>query len=96
VALAFWAGQGFKGLWLGLLVAQAACVAVMLVVIARTDWAKQAELAQVLAGVVDITHDDPESGDVNGNVWKDAEPPRVKVLAPHGDEDTSLLIAVQP
>jgi multidrug resistance protein, MATE family len=95
VALAFWAGQGFKGLWLGLLVAQAACVAVMLVVIARTDWAKQGERAQVLAGVVDTAHDDPESGDVNGDVWKDADPPRVKVAAPHGDVDSSLLIAVQ-
>ncbi|GJN19941.1 hypothetical protein PR202_gb07260 [Eleusine coracana subsp. coracana] len=48
-ALAFWAGRGFEGLWLGLLAAQAACVAVMIVVIARTDWAKQAELAQVLS-----------------------------------------------
>ena len=86
VALAFWAGQGFRGLWLGLLAAQAACVAVMLVVISRTDWAKQAELAQVLAGV-----------DVNGDGGgKDDTAPRVKVAAPHGDEDSSsLLITVQ-
>ncbi|KAK3156956.1 hypothetical protein QOZ80_2AG0114310 [Eleusine coracana subsp. coracana] len=83
VALAFWAGRGFEGLWLGLLAAQAACVAVMIVVIARTDWAKQAELAQVLAGVVDV----------NGGVGKDDD--AVKVAAPHGEEDSSLLITVQ-
>jgi multidrug resistance protein, MATE family len=77
VALAFWAGQGFEGLWLGLLAAQAACVAVMLMVIARTDWAKQAEHAQVLAGVVG------------------KEPACVKVAAPHGDVDASLLITVE-
>jgi multidrug resistance protein, MATE family len=91
VALAFWAGQGFEGLWLGLLAAQAACVAVMLVVIARTDWAKQAEHAQVLAGVVvDAALDDCEKG---GDLGK--EPACVKVAAPHGDVDASLLITVE-
>ncbi|KAF8698454.1 hypothetical protein HU200_035194 [Digitaria exilis] len=85
VALAFWAGLGFEGLWLGLLAAQAACVAVMLVVISRTDWARQAELAQVLAGVV--------NGDDDGG-GKDTAP-GVKVAAPDGAEDSSLLITVQ-
>ncbi|XP_062200985.1 protein DETOXIFICATION 49-like [Phragmites australis] len=93
VALAFWAGQGFKGLWLGLLAAQAACVAVMLVVISRTDWTKQAKLAQVLANVV-APGDDCGRADVNGDGGKDTGP-RVKVAAPHGDEDSSLLITVQ-
>ncbi|CAN6319437.1 unnamed protein product [Urochloa humidicola] len=89
VALAFWAGLGFRGLWLGLLAAQAACVAVMLVVISRTDWEKQAELAQVLAGVAT----EPSADDVNGDDGggKDTAP-GVKVAAPHGDEDSSLLL----
>ncbi|CAL4940262.1 unnamed protein product [Urochloa decumbens] len=86
VALAFWLGLGFRGLWLGLLAAQAACVAVMLVVISRTDWERQAELAQVLAGVAD---------DVNGDGGGKDTAPRAKVAAPHGDEDASLLITVQ-
>jgi MATE family multidrug resistance protein len=89
VGLAFWAGQGFMGLWLGLLAAQVACVAVMLVVISRTDWDKQAELAQVLAGVA-APRDDVNGDDGGG---KDTAP-RVKVAAPHGDEDSSLLITV--
>ncbi|CAN6324778.1 unnamed protein product [Urochloa humidicola] len=94
VALAFWAGLGFRGLWLGLLAAQAACVAVMLVVISRTDWERQAQLAQVLAGVA--AADDDVNGDGGGGGGKDPAPPRgVKVAAPHGDEDASLLITVQ-
>ncbi|KAL5225112.1 hypothetical protein ABZP36_011751 [Zizania latifolia] len=90
VLLAFWAGMDFKGLWLGLLAAQAACVAVMLVVIQRTDWDRQAKLAQVLAGAVS------DVADVNGDGGKDAGT-HVKVAAPHGDEDSihsSLLITV--
>nr|CAD1844539.1 unnamed protein product [Ananas comosus var. bracteatus] len=50
VGLAFWAGLDFKGLWLGLLSAQAACVVLMLVVSRRTDWDSQAERAQLLTG----------------------------------------------
>ncbi|XP_040383961.1 protein DETOXIFICATION 49 [Oryza brachyantha] len=83
VVLAFWAGMDFRGLWLGLLAAQAACVAVMLVVIHRTDWDVQAKLAQVLAGAIDV----------NGAGVNDAAA-HVKVAAPHGDEDSSLLITV--
>ncbi|KAJ0964131.1 hypothetical protein J5N97_029253 [Dioscorea zingiberensis] len=51
-ALAFWARFDFKGLWLGLLAAQAACVVLMLGVIRRTDWTLQAERAQQLTGAV--------------------------------------------
>ncbi|XP_044442017.1 protein DETOXIFICATION 49-like [Triticum aestivum] len=90
LGLAFWAGMDFKGLWLGLLAAQAACVTVMLVVIGRTDWDIQAELAQVLAGVAD---DIEHGGYVNGDGAKDASE-CVKVAAPNGDEDSSLLITV--
>jgi len=95
MAPAFWAGQGFKGLWLGLPVTQAACVAIMLVVISRTDWAKQAELAQVLAGVVAPGgHAVVNGDDDDGGKEKDTGP-HAKVAASHGDEDSSLLITVQ-
>ncbi|KAF0921859.1 hypothetical protein E2562_020321 [Oryza meyeriana var. granulata] len=90
VGLAFWASMDFRGLWLGLLAAQAACVAVMLVVIQRTDWDVQAKLAQVLAGACDDGHHDV-NGLAGGN---DAGAVHVKVAAPHGDEDSSLLITV--
>ncbi|XP_008809496.2 protein DETOXIFICATION 49 [Phoenix dactylifera] len=48
VGLAFFGGFDFRGLWLGLLAAQAACVATMLSVVRRTDWDLQAERAQRL------------------------------------------------
>ncbi|XP_074579602.1 protein DETOXIFICATION 49-like [Curcuma longa] len=48
VGLALWTPLDFRGLWLGLLAAQATCVALMLVVIKRTDWTAQAERAQRL------------------------------------------------
>ncbi|KAG0472727.1 hypothetical protein HPP92_014153 [Vanilla planifolia] len=50
LVLAFWAGFDFRGLWLGLLSAQATCVVLMLVVIARTDWESQADRAQSITG----------------------------------------------
>ncbi|KAG6510560.1 protein DETOXIFICATION 49-like [Zingiber officinale] len=50
VGLAFWTSLDFRGLWLGLLAAQATCVALMLVVIKRTDWTAQAERARLLTG----------------------------------------------
>lgn len=90
VGLAFWAGMDFRGLWLGLLAAQAACVAVMLVVIQRTDWDVQAKLAQVLAGG---KASDGGGHGVNEAGGDDAVA-HVKVAAPHGDEDSSLLITV--
>ncbi|WOK99015.1 protein DETOXIFICATION 49-like [Canna indica] len=53
IGLAFFTGLDFKGLWLGLLAAQATCMALMLVVIQRTDWSKQAERAQQLTACDD-------------------------------------------
>lgn len=50
VGLAFWAGLDFRGLWMGLLSAQATCLVLMLTVIYRTDWARQARRAQFLTG----------------------------------------------
>ncbi|EOA33353.1 hypothetical protein CARUB_v10020211mg [Capsella rubella] len=40
--------QGFPGLWLGLLAAQATCASLMLCALLRTDWAVQAERAEEL------------------------------------------------
>ncbi|OWM66248.1 hypothetical protein CDL15_Pgr013465 [Punica granatum] len=48
--------KGLLGLWLGLLAAQIACAAVMIVVLTRTDWETEAERARELTGT------DPESG----------------------------------
>ncbi|KAG0456993.1 hypothetical protein HPP92_021829 [Vanilla planifolia] len=50
LGLAFWAELHFRGLWLGLLAAQTSCVVLMLTVIARTDWKRQADRAQNLTG----------------------------------------------
>ncbi|CAN6246592.1 unnamed protein product [Urochloa humidicola] len=56
--LAFWCHYDFRGLWLGLLAAQAACVVRMLLVIGRTDWAAEAKRAQQLAGAAAGSGDD--------------------------------------
>ncbi|XP_078430466.1 protein DETOXIFICATION 48-like [Wolffia australiana] len=46
--LAFASGMGFAGLWLGMLAAQASCVALMFLVIYRTDWVAEMERAKLL------------------------------------------------
>ncbi|KAF3772708.1 DETOXIFICATION 54 protein [Nymphaea thermarum] len=51
VGLAFWCGVGFKGLWCGLLAAQVACVACVLMVVQRTDWAEEAKRARKLTSM---------------------------------------------
>ncbi|CAA7405280.1 unnamed protein product [Spirodela intermedia] len=52
VALAFFLGGGFAGLWYGLLTAQAACaVSVLTVVLLRTDWELEAARARKLTAV---------------------------------------------
>ncbi|CAO2047998.1 unnamed protein product [Urochloa humidicola] len=56
--LAFYFHYDFRGLWLGLLAAQAACVVRMLLVIGRTDWAAEAKRAQHLAGAAATTGGD--------------------------------------
>ncbi|KAK8915933.1 MATE efflux family protein 5 [Platanthera zijinensis] len=64
VGLAFWAGLDFKGLWLGLLFAQATCLVLMLVVIGRTDWALQAGRAQCLTGVAEGLGEEKEGENI--------------------------------
>ncbi|KAL5815362.1 hypothetical protein ACOSQ4_026003 [Xanthoceras sorbifolium] len=58
VWLSFYAGFDFKGLWLGLLAAQGACVITMLLTLARTDWDHQAKRAQKLMENAAIGPDD--------------------------------------
>ena len=48
VWLGFFAGFGFKGLWLGLLAAQGSCALTMLFVLVRTNWDQQAQRAKEL------------------------------------------------
>ncbi|CAA3012787.1 DETOXIFICATION 49-like [Olea europaea subsp. europaea] len=54
VGLGFYGGLGFEGLWLGLLAAQAACMAAMMVVLLLTDWKFEAQRAQQLTGANDF------------------------------------------
>ncbi|CAI0628588.1 unnamed protein product [Linum tenue] len=63
VGLAFWAGVGFCGLWIGLLSAQICCAGLMLYVVGNTDWCFQARRAQSLTcagggGVVAADYED--------------------------------------
>jgi multidrug resistance protein, MATE family len=60
VYLAFGARAGFRGLWYGLLSAQATCVALVLAaVVWRTDWRVEAMRAKKLAGL-ELTNDAEE------------------------------------
>ncbi|KAL0542228.1 hypothetical protein IC582_022324 [Cucumis melo] len=60
--LSFYGGWDFKGLWIGLLAAQASCAMTMLWVLARTNWEEQAERAKELTknGMEEIENDDEE------------------------------------
>ncbi|XP_010519669.1 PREDICTED: protein DETOXIFICATION 52 [Tarenaya hassleriana] len=72
VALTFWAGVGFRGLWLGLLAAQISCAVMMLYVVGSTDWEEEVKRAKVLTctGSVDvvITAQD-DNGDVTERLY---------------------------
>lgn len=58
VWLSFFSGFDFKGLWIGLLAAQASCVVTMLYIVTRTDWEFQALRAQELTRAVPLDDDD--------------------------------------
>lgn len=61
VWLSFYGGFDFKGLWIGLLAAQASCVVTMLfVILTRTDWERQAQRAKELTATVPIDDDEEE------------------------------------
>ncbi|CAA7387745.1 unnamed protein product [Spirodela intermedia] len=68
VLLAFPAGMGFWGLWLGLLAAQASCAALMACAIVRTDWAAEVVRARRLT-----TADDQEVATVGEKKAADLE-----------------------
>ncbi|CAN6440203.1 unnamed protein product [Victoria cruziana] len=79
VGLAFWSGVGFKGLWCGLLAAQVACVACVLMVVHRTDWAEEAKRARKLTSIemagrrdggvasAAVADDDPDDSALGGD-----------------------------
>ncbi|KAM0900786.1 hypothetical protein ACQ4PT_020407 [Festuca glaucescens] len=86
LVLAFWYHYDFKGLWLGLLAAQLACMVRMLLVIGRTDWATEAKRAQQLTG----------AGVVTTVVVVDAKPSIhvLRAAAAGGDDKNGLPIDV--
>ncbi|WOL10026.1 hypothetical protein Cni_G18780 [Canna indica] len=81
VGLAFLTALDFRGLWLGLLSAQAACVVLMLAAIRRTDWDAQAERAQQLTGAAMDAENKPAS-------------PKI-INATQGDEIDSLIVSIK-
>ncbi|KQJ84119.1 protein DETOXIFICATION 49 [Brachypodium distachyon] len=81
LVLAFWFHFDFKGLWFGLLAAQATCMVRMLLVIGRTDWAAEAKRSKQLTGA------GAGAGDVSS-----AKEGNDKVGAAGGDEKSRLLI----
>ncbi|KAI9076933.1 hypothetical protein K1719_041095 [Acacia pycnantha] len=58
--LSFFAGFDFKGLWLGLMAAQASCMITMLFVLARTNWEGQAQRAHELTSSDSSEDEDDE------------------------------------
>lgn len=72
LALAFYLGFDFKGLWFGLLAAQWCCALTMLVVLGLTDWDSEAKRAMVLTGANSVLldhhdHDDDDDDDSQQN-----------------------------
>ncbi|KAL2348075.1 hypothetical protein Fmac_002075 [Flemingia macrophylla] len=65
VWLGFFAGFDFKGLWLGLLAAQASCMLTMLLVLARTNWDGQVQRAKELTSSDSSDEDDDENCALN-------------------------------
>ncbi|CAM8931444.1 unnamed protein product [Rhodiola kirilowii] len=53
----FFAGFDFRGLWFGLLAAQASCLVTMLVVLCRTDWECESRRASELTATVPVDED---------------------------------------
>ncbi|XP_068640922.1 protein DETOXIFICATION 48-like [Aristolochia californica] len=53
LALGFWVGMGFVGLWLGLLAAQLSCAVALGLLVVRTDWNLQVKRAGDMIGAGD-------------------------------------------
>ncbi|OEL36622.1 Protein DETOXIFICATION 49 [Dichanthelium oligosanthes] len=68
LVLAFWFHFDFKGLWFGLMAAQATCMVRMLLVIGQTDWASEAKRSKQLIGAGAIATDsDGKAAAVGGD-----------------------------
>ncbi|XP_022759763.1 protein DETOXIFICATION 49-like [Durio zibethinus] len=72
VWLSFFAGFDFKGLWLGLLAAQASCVLTMLFIVTRTNWEFEAWRAQELTRAVPVD-DDNDHTNQDGTLKVDSD-----------------------
>lgn len=79
VVLAFRAGVGFCGLWLGLLSAQVCCAGLMFYVIGTTNWEFQARRAQVLT-CGGGEESEFTATDAGGQTSKDQQQPLVCVV----------------
>lgn len=66
VGLAFFYKMDFKGLWLGLLAAEASCMVTMMVVLVRTDWEFEARRAEELTGGYQILDGNVELDEKEG------------------------------
>ncbi|CAA7391858.1 unnamed protein product [Spirodela intermedia] len=100
MVLAFYAGFDFEGLWLGMLAAQATCVALMLAVIARTNWATEADRAQKLTGasqeVIAVHLGDHHHGDVQKIQGKPSAPAATATArADRVDDDSSGVVSIR-
>uniref|UniRef100_A0A0D9W8D9 Protein DETOXIFICATION n=1 Tax=Leersia perrieri TaxID=77586 RepID=A0A0D9W8D9_9ORYZ len=69
LVMAFWFHFDFRGLWFGLLAAQATCMMRMLLVIGRTDWAAEAKRSKQLtgAGVANMESSDDDDDKVGAD-----------------------------
>ena len=85
--LSFYGGWDFKGLWIGLLAAQASCAMTMLMVLTRTNWEEQAERAKELTknGLEEIEDDEEEEEEENQEL--DVEQQEAEEEAEEEDED---------
>ncbi|XP_010255527.1 PREDICTED: protein DETOXIFICATION 49-like [Nelumbo nucifera] len=70
VALGFYAGFDFEGLWFGLLAAQGTCAVTMLFILGQTDWNLQAQRAQELTGAA-LVVDSEENKTLKNDEVKD-------------------------
>ena len=75
LVMAFWFHLDFRGLWFGLLAAQATCTVRMLLVIGRTDWAAEAKRSKQLtgAGAANMESDDRVAADEKSRLPVDTD-----------------------
>ncbi|XP_062184387.1 protein DETOXIFICATION 49-like [Phragmites australis] len=84
LVLAFWLHYDFKGLWFGLLAAQATCMVRMLLVIAQTDWTGEAKRSRQLTGAGAVTKDSNDKAAADGGDEKSRLLIDTDIEQPHG------------